>query len=329
MDKIKFAIVGSGWRSKFYIRSVKQNPELLELTSMLFRSRGKAKLFKQEFDITVTTLKEELINSKPDFIVVAVSKSDLFFVTKEYLGLGIPVLVETPGAVRVKDLTSLWSLRTGSGSKLQVAEQYFLYPYYKEILHNIKSGIIGETQFISISSIHDHHAASIFRQALGVTDEEFTIFGRSINSKVTTTDSRDGKIRDGSIGEFKRNIITIEFKNGKSVLYNFSGVQYFSDIISKNIVVQGVRGEINNNIITYLNKNNIVKTKYIPYELDDYINTDQKLVLDILMGMKRYIDTGVEFYPLKEALQDSYISILMHKAIDNKSPILSEKQVWQ
>lgn len=41
MEKINFAIIGSDWISKFYIRVVKNHGDLFEITSMLFRSEEK------------------------------------------------------------------------------------------------------------------------------------------------------------------------------------------------------------------------------------------------------------------------------------------------
>ena len=42
MSKVRFAVVGSGWRSFFYIRIAKALPEIFELTALLCRSREKA-----------------------------------------------------------------------------------------------------------------------------------------------------------------------------------------------------------------------------------------------------------------------------------------------
>ena len=91
---------------------------------MLVRSSQKAESFKKEFGINVTTEKNEFLESKPDFIVVAVSKDDIFNVTKEYSDLGIPVLAETPAGIHPDDLNKLWNMQQNSGAKIQIAEQY-------------------------------------------------------------------------------------------------------------------------------------------------------------------------------------------------------------
>lgn len=325
MDKIKFALVGSGWRSKFYIRIVKEFNKQFELTSMLFRSDQKALDFKNEYDINVTTSKEELLNSKPDFVVVAVNKNSLFSVTKEYLDLGIPVLCETPAGLTERDLKLLWNLQQNKGAKVQIAEQYFLYPYYKTLLSPNIIERIGEPQFVSISTVHDYHAASIIKRLLSIKNESFRVFGKEYQFNITETDSRDGKITDGRMAKKYRNNMTIEFEN-KTAFYNFSGLQYHSDIISKQLTVQGSRGEIHNDKLTYINEN-MVSTEILLYESD--INKDDEYAIkECLIGMSKYIRTGTEFYPLSEALQDSYISIIMHRALESGLVQNSETQPW-
>ena len=46
MSKVRYAVVGSGWRSLFYIRIAKALPETFELTALLCRTREKADRFK-------------------------------------------------------------------------------------------------------------------------------------------------------------------------------------------------------------------------------------------------------------------------------------------
>ena len=45
------------------------------------------------------------------------------------------------------------------------------------------------------------------------------------------------------------------------------------------------------------------------------INDDEIAVTDLLAHMKQYVETGKEFYPLREGLQDAYLSFLMDEAV--------------
>ena len=42
MKKFRFVIVGSGWRSLFYVRIAKEMPEVFEVAALLCRSEEKA-----------------------------------------------------------------------------------------------------------------------------------------------------------------------------------------------------------------------------------------------------------------------------------------------
>ena len=59
------------------------------------------------------------------------------------------------------------------------------------------------------------------------------------------------------------------------------------------------------------------------------INDDEIAVTDLLAHMKQYVETGKEFYPLREGLQDAYLSFLMDEAVENPGKeIISTSQSW-
>ena len=48
-----------------------------------------------------------------------------------------------------------------------------------------------------------------------------------------------------------------------------------------------------------------------------------------MMKMADYLENGIEFYSLKEALQDMYICLIMDDALANPNKeIKMEKQIW-
>ena len=96
MDKIKYALIGSGWRAEFYIRIAKMVPEQFELTAVLVRDAAKGAAFAEEFQVKVVNSLEALMETAPDFVVLSIKRG---FVTGYLLDLfrrGIPVLAETP-----------------------------------------------------------------------------------------------------------------------------------------------------------------------------------------------------------------------------------------
>ena len=110
MSKVRFAVVGSGWRSLFYIRIAKALPEIFELTALLCRSREKADRFRKEYGICAVTDDREVMDSGPDFIVSAVSEHSIAETAAKWASLGFPVLSETPAGLSPEQLKMLWDL---------------------------------------------------------------------------------------------------------------------------------------------------------------------------------------------------------------------------
>lgn len=127
MAKLRFIVVGSGWRSLFYWRIAQALPERFELCAMLCRTEEKAEKMHREYGVPVSTSAEQCIALHPDLVVVAVNKASIAAVSTEWLARGFAVLCETPAALEEDALRALWQLHR-QGAKLQVAEQYWLYP---------------------------------------------------------------------------------------------------------------------------------------------------------------------------------------------------------
>ena len=108
MEKLKFIIVGSGWRAGFYAKAAARYPEELELLGVLCRSREKAERVSREWGVYATDSPEELIGRKPELVVVAVSRGMNFKVVHRWLQMGFPVLAETPAGESMEELEHLW-----------------------------------------------------------------------------------------------------------------------------------------------------------------------------------------------------------------------------
>ncbi len=255
MEKIKFIIIGSGWRSLYYVRIAKALPEKFELCGMYCRTQEKADKIAFEHDIHTTVSLEECISFKPDFVVVAVNKASIYAVTKEWLERGFPVLCETPPSLNLSELRDLWEMHE-NGAKLQVAEQYFLYPSYAGKLAILDTDILGEPYNVTISAVHDYHATSMIRKILHTDCENVTIYGKKYMFPVVETLTRNAELFDGRIAEKERCRLTFEFESGKIAFYDFAPIQYRSTIRSSSINVQGSRGEMANETVRYLDENN-------------------------------------------------------------------------
>ena len=313
---IRFAVIGSGWRSLFYVRIAKALPDMFELTALLCRGQEKADRIQKEYGIHTTTSEDEIIASKPDFVVSAVNKSSMSDVVRYWAAKGIPVLSETPAGL---DIDTLKAIRQDveNGARIQVAEQYFLYPSIKVIIDECKSGTIGEPVSLTISAMHDYHAASVIRRMLGTGLEDVAITGKTFSMKVTDTRTRYEVLTEGRVVEKEEKHLIMEYADGKTAFYDFMSDQYRSPIRNRYINLRGTRGEIINDTVYYLDKDNLAACKKLditnPYGYAG-LSEDEAAITGILLGMKEYVDTVKEVYPMDEALYDAYIGILMCEA---------------
>ena len=109
----------------------------------------------------------------------------------------------------------------------------------------------------------------------------------------------------------------MEYADGKTAFYDFMSDQYRSPIRNRYINLRGTRGEIINDTVYYLDKDNLAACKKLditnPYGYAG-LSEDEAAITGILLGMKEYVDTGKEVYPMDEALYDAYMGILMCEA---------------
>lgn len=99
MAKLRFLVVGSGWRSLFYVRIAQALPQQFELCAVLCRSQEKAEQIRR-YGAPVSTSPEQCAAMRPDFVVVAVNKASLAQVSREWIERGFCCAVRDPGCVR-------------------------------------------------------------------------------------------------------------------------------------------------------------------------------------------------------------------------------------
>lgn len=363
MDKIKFVIVGSGWRSLYYVRVAKALPEIFELCAMYCRTEEKAQKIAEEHHINTTTSVDECVNYQPDFVVVVVNKASIAEVSMEWMQRGFTVLCETPAALEAETLNKLWYMHN-QGYKLVVAEQYTSYPEYRALLKVIDRNIIGEPDCLNISLAHEYHGASLMRALLKESsDMDFTVSAKTYQFPTTETLTRYDSFKDGRIANKKRTVATFEFADGKVALYDFDSEQYRSPIRKNTLKLQGSRGEIIDRKVYYLDEKNepviseirtekrLVETKYenpnlhyieevigVHFE-DSHVYTpefglcglaqDETAVASLMKRTAAYSrGDAQEPYPLKDALQDAYMAILLREADVTQSKVSSTKQGW-
>lgn len=343
MIKHTFALIGSGWRAEFYIRIAQLAPERFALTAVMIRDPEKGHAFARRFNVPVVNDLDALMATHPDFVVLSIKRGFADGMLETLFERGIPVLAETPPAETDEALLRLWDQAVRTKARVQVAEQYFVQPLYAAWYEAISHGLIGKVQNINLSALHGYHGASIIRRFLGVNTENCTLYGKRYQFQVTETYGREGMCFDGSVFSCPRDRITFEFESGKVAFFDFSDpAQYHSFIRTRQLTVQGDRGEIDDLTIRYLTSENVPVTEnlnridlgvYNNQEWSHFammlgdkflyrspfvnarLNDDEIAVASCLEGMGRYLETGEDFYGLPDALQDMYLCLRMDEAL--------------
>lgn len=353
--KCKILLVGCGWRSLIFRRAVDNLKEELEFCGILMHSENRAQEVQAETGIRTTHLFETALSWKPDFVILCIPRPVMKDWIIRFMEKGIPVLCETPPGRTVDELNEVWQAKVRLDGKVQVAEQYFMQPYYSALKHISDSGILGEILNVNISAIHGYHAMSIFRNLLNLDCENCTIRGNRYQFPVTKTRDRDGWHETGEILMPKRDRVDMIFENRKTAFFDFDDEHYFSPIRSRKWNVQGTRGEIVNNTVCYLDSKNRPVTEKMHREDDGVnnidgwshmyisfrgeriyenpfprmrINDDEIAITDMLVRMKKYVETGEDFYPLRSGLQDAYLDFMREEAVTTGKTIQTTAQSW-
>ena len=58
------------------------------------------------------------------------------------------------------------------------------------------------------------------------------------------------------------------------------------------------------------------------------INDDEIAVTDLLVGMKKYLETGEDIYSLRDGLQDAYLDLMREEAVISGKVIHTTDQSW-
>jgi hypothetical protein len=355
--KTKYAVIGSGWRAEFYIRIAKLVPEQFELTGMLIRDGNKGGQIAVQFGVKVVNDLDSLLADKPDFVVVCIKRGFLGDYVVELCKRGVPTLCETPPAETEAELVRLWQEVNRYHGKVQVAEQYFAQPLYAAYETALKQGILGRVENMSLSALHGYHGVSMIRRYLNVGFGNAAVYGKRYHYDVTETYGREGMCFDGEVFSCPRDRLTFEFVNGTTAFFDFSDpAQYHSFIRTRQLNVQGVRGEIDDLTVRYLTPENVPVTQELKrIDLGVYgnqewshfgimlgerllyrspfanarLNDDEIAVATCLQGMGTYLETGKDCYALRDALQDMYLCLTMDKALAQPlTQVSSQAMPW-
>ena len=355
-DVTSFAVIGSGWRSEFFLRLARTAPERFHCVGVLTRtsSRGDEVTAKwgvpsyQDLDVLGR-------HDRPQLVIPAVPWPAMPDAIRLLVAGGFRVLAETPPAPDLDGLRSLWSDVGGTGM-VQVAEQYTLMPAHAASLTLVGEGVIGDVTSVQISSTHLYHAVSLIRHLLAVGFAEPTVSAREFTAPLVDPLTPDGWTDDPTPKPATTTLATIDF-GGRSGLYDFTDNQWWNPLRSRRIVIRGSLGEIvDDRVIRMLDPRTPVESQTVrrrsgldlnlegndlqqitfegrvlyrnPFEGYRF-SEDDIAVAAILEAAGAWArDEGPAPYPLAEGLQDHLISLAIGESVSTGQDILVGTEAW-
>ncbi|MGH8889189.1 MAG: Gfo/Idh/MocA family protein [Acidothermaceae bacterium] len=351
----RFGIVGSGWRSEFFLRLARQAPDRFSVAGVVTRSAERGAEVEAAWGIPTFRSAAELVATKPDFVIASVPWPVTPHVTEELVELGAHVLAETPPAPDLDGLRNLWQ-RVGSSRLVQVGEQYTLMPAHAARLKLVKDGVIGEPTSLQVSSTHLYHAVSMIRHFLDVGFAEARVSAQEFIAPLANPLTPQGWSGDDSPHDLATTIATIDF-GGRMGLYDFTDNQWWNPLRTRRIVVRGSNGEIVDDTVvrlvdprTPIESHLIRRRAGIDLNLEgsdlDHISFDGKVVYrndffgarfseddlavaHLLAAMGSWCSgDGPPPYPLADGLQDHLISLAIGESIRIGAPVATSREAW-
>jgi predicted dehydrogenase len=253
---VRFGIVGSGWRTQFYLRMARLMPERFRVTGVVTRAADRGREVEQAWGVpTHRTIGDLLAAGEPEFVLVSVPRAAAPAATVELAGHGVQVLCETPPAPDVPALRELWAAVGSSGPvqvQVQVAEQYLMMPSHAARWALVRAGTIGTVTSVQVSSTHMYHAVSMIRHMLGVGFSDVDVTARAFSAPLADPLSREGWVGGTDPRPALTTLALLDFGEGRSGVYDFTDNQWFNPLRGNRIVIRGSHGEIVDDRVTRL-----------------------------------------------------------------------------
>jgi predicted dehydrogenase len=352
----RFGVVGTAWRAEYFLRLASLLPDKLRVTGVVGRDRQKTLRFADRWGVPgFGSLSELVVHERPDFVVVAVPRLVAPSIARDTVEMKLPVLCETPPALDLDGLRSLWQA-VGASGLVQVAEQYARMPSHASRLALARSGAIGRVTSVQVSSTHVYHAVALMRAFLGAGFGPATVNARVFMAPLVNPLVRDEWTDDPEPKDAKNTIATIDF-GGTMGLYDFTTNQWHNQLRSRRIVIRGSAGEISNDeVVRLTGPRTIVRTPLVRrqtgYDLDldafdtDHIslgdtilyrnpfpglrlNDEEIAISSALLAMASWCRAeGPAPYPLAEACQDYLLALAIDQSAATGAQVTTAKEPW-
>jgi predicted dehydrogenase len=355
-SRIRFAIVGSGWRSEFYLRLARQAPQRFEVAGVVTRSADRGAEVEARWGVPTFRTAEQLVSTtQPEFVIASVPWAVTPDATKTLVELGVRVLAETPPAPDLDALRELWRA-VGDSGLVQVAEQYMLMPGHAARWVLAREGVIGDVTSVQVSSTHLYHAVSMIRLLLGVGFSPATVRATEFAAPLASPLTPQGWTNDDTPHDTATTIASLDFA-GRMGLYDFTDNQWWNPLRTRRIVVRGSRGEIVDDAVvrlvdavTPVTSPLVSRRAGIDLNLEgadlDHISFDGRVIFRNEFFGARFSEDDLAVaallvamgawcrgdapppYPLADGCQDHLISLAISESARTGKPVTTTVEAW-
>ena len=354
----KFAIVGTGWRSEFFLRVAAELPGRFAVTGVHSRSAARREELAHRFGtLAVGSVEEAAKQGEPDFVIVAVPWPAAPEITQQIVELGVAVLEETPPAPDLPMMRALWS-RVGARDLVQVAEHNMFMPAHRARLRMVKEGLVGEPTSVQVTSNHLYHAVSIMRGLLDVGRGPTTVIANSVSTSLVEPIAFGGAFSDNPDPVPRTATLAIlDFGGGRTGLYDFTENQWWNPLRHRRLTVRGAGGEIVDDRVVSLedprtvvesvvtrrqtgmdmnlegffldsiavNGRAMYRNPYRPARLSDEDIAAATIVERMSMWVR---GDGPPPYPLADGLQDHLLGLAIEESARLGRPVVTAVEPW-
>ena len=348
------AIIGTGYRTEYFLKIAAAIPERLRVTALLGRNAERAAELGERYHVPVADDFEALVRSGPAFVLVCVAWGPTPDFIRQAVAAGLPVLSETPPAPDLDGLRRLWS-DLGPEAPVQVAEQYQFQPMHAARIVLARSGLLGIPQAAHSWHCHGYHGVSLLRILLGASGIDAQVQGFTSSEKVLSRAGRADESSPLAEADAKRTFARLDFGDRYGI-FEFDGTQYWSPIRSRGIAVRGSRGELVTNDVRWFADDGTPmtadlrrqdggvdgdmtahalwrisfagETVYTNPVAPARLHDDEIAGAEMLGRMVTFANTGTPFYPLADGCQDHYLSMLMDEASSSGQVVQADPQPW-
>ncbi len=357
----RFAVVAAGWRSTVFLRLAALAPEHLQVTAVLTRDAARGDEVGAAWGVTTVRTLAELAATGPEAVLSLVPVDAAPATVRELVGLGLPVLSETPPARDLAALAALWS-DVGPGGRVQVAEQYPRYPGHAARLALLAGGALGQVSDAQVCSTHGYHAMALLRAYLGGGGTPAGSAGVAVTAHASTAPLSDPVVRDAWRGDAAPRPATLvrahlDHGDGRTGLYDFTDNQWHNPLRRRRVVVRGSLGEVvDDTVVRVVDARTVVTSELVRrqtgVDLDleghdlDHVSwqgevlwrnawqgarlaDDEVAVADLLAATGAWArGEGPEPYPLAEACRDQALSLAVEESVRTGTTVRVAPGPW-